>query len=55
MARRPNYGHDKRRKEQARKDKQEQKRLRKLEEAKERDASAQRPAAEPNVQPAPLD
>jgi hypothetical protein len=43
MARQPNYGFDKRRKELARKEKQEQKRLRKIEEAKAR-AEPQTPA-----------
>ncbi|MEW5917831.1 MAG: hypothetical protein AB1762_15625 [Gemmatimonadota bacterium] len=45
VARQPNYGFDKRRKEQARKEKQEQKRLRKLDEARER--AANRPSSEP--------
>jgi len=49
VPRRPNYGQDKRRKEQARKDKQEQKRLRRLEEAKER--AADRLAEEPDSNP----
>ena len=44
MARQPNYGFDKRRKELARKEKQEQKRLRKIEEAKAR-TEPQPPAA----------